>query len=259
MTLTIPATSLAYFRKGRPAVSGLPSAAPFRNGNAVSGIQALALSLAGAVRSAATALAGGGTFLFPAGAGVSFFSATPSGGQTRTGNDDRTGTSDDREKLNRETEALLDKFRNAILSFAYTYVASLEDAEDILQDTMIAYMVNRPVFENDAHAKAWLMKTARNLCLNRLRYNRYRRHEVIDEVMEETLAAPETEKIPEVLEAVRKLPDNMSEAIYLFYWEGYSTAQIARILGRRETTVRSDMSRARARLKNILREEFDFG
>ena len=194
-----------------------------------------------------------------AGGGVSFFSALGAGEGAQQDVGTKAGAGDDRERLNRETEALLTKHKNAILSFAYTYVASLEDAEDVLQDTMIAYMVNRPEFANDAHAKAWLMKTARNLCLNKIRYNRYRRHDVIDEVMEETLAAPETEKMPEVLEAVRKLPENMREAIYLFYWEGYSTAQIALILGRRETTVRSDMSRARARLKNILREEFDFG
>ena len=50
----------------------------------------------------------------------------------------------------------------------------------------------------------------------------------------------------------------MRESIYLFYWEGYSTSQIAVVLDRRETTVRSDLSRARKRLKDILKEEYDF-
>ena len=56
---------------------------------------------------------------------------------------------------------------------------------------------------------------------------------------------------------IKELPENMRESIYLFYWEGYSTAQIAVLLERRESTVRSDLFRARKRLKEILKEEYD--
>ena len=167
------------------------------------------------------------------------------------------GSSPSRAELNRNADMLMRKFADSILSFACTYMQNRQDAEEILQDSMIAYLMNAPVFENDAHARAWLLSTARNLCLNRLRYNRYRRHADIDETLSERLAAPSKEDHSFLLDAVRELPENMRESIYLFYWEGYSTSQIAVLLDRRENTVRSDLSRARKRLKNILKEEYD--
>ena len=163
-----------------------------------------------------------------------------------------------RAELNRNADMLMRRFGDSILSFAYTYMQNRQDAEEILQDTMIAYLLNAPVFANDAHARAWLLTTARNLSMNRLRYNRYRRHADLDETLSERLAAPSKEDHSYLLDAVRKLPENMRESIYLFYWEGYSTSQIAVVLDRRETTVRSDLSRARKRLKDILKEEYDF-
>ena len=163
-----------------------------------------------------------------------------------------------RAELNRNADMLMRRFGDSILSFAYTYMQNRQDAEEILQDTTIAYLLNAPVFANDAHARAWLLTTARNLSMNRLRYNRYRRHADLDETLSERLAAPSKEDHSYLLDAVRKLPENMRESIYLFYWEGYSTSQIAVVLDRRETTVRSDLSRARKRLKDILKEEYDF-
>ena len=167
------------------------------------------------------------------------------------------GSSPSRAELNRNAEMFMRRFADSILSFAYTYMQNRPDAEEILQDTMIAYLMNAPVFANDAHARAWLLSTARNLCLNRLRYNHYRRHADLDETLSERLAAPSKEDHSYLLEAVKKLPENMRESIYLFYWEGYSTAQIAVLLDRRESTVRSDLFRARKRLKDILKEEYD--
>ena len=168
------------------------------------------------------------------------------------------GSALSRTELNRNADMLMRKFADSILSFAYTYMQNRPDAEEILQDSMIAYLRNAPVFANDAHARAWLLTTARNLCLNRLRYNRYRRYTDLDETLSERLAAPSKEDHSFLLDAVRELPENMRESIYLFYWEGYSTSQIAVLLDRKESTVRSDLSRARKRLKEILKEEYDF-
>ena len=61
-----------------------------------------------------------------------------------------------------------------------------------------------------------------------------------------------------VWEAISQLPVAQREIIHLFYQEGYSAAQIAAIVGRRESTVRSDLTRARKRLKTILKEAYDF-
>ena len=96
---------------------------------------------------------------------------------------------------------------------------------------------------------------AGNLAKNRIKYNRVRD---ADEFNEE-LAAEERDDLSFVWEAVKALPVKYREVVHLFYHEGYSTAEIARILDRKETTVRSDLSRGREQLKTVLKEAYDFG
>ena len=158
------------------------------------------------------------------------------------------------EGANETAARLMDQYGDSILRFAYSYLRNMSDAEEILQDTMLAYLVNQPAFANEAHAKAWLFRVAGNLSKNRIRYNSYRNH---DELMEE-LVSEEKEDLRFVWEAVSQLPENYREVIHLFYQEGFTTAEIAAVLGRREVTVRSDLSRARKKLKEILKEAYDF-
>ena len=54
------------------------------------------------------------------------------------------------------------------------------------------------------------------------------------------------------------MPDKYRIAVYMYYYEGYTTPEIARITDRTETVVRSDLHRARGKLKEILKEEYDF-
>lgn len=72
--------------------------------------------------------------------------------------------------------------------------------------------------------------------------------------LEETLVAQEREDLSYVWDAVKALPVPYRETIHLFYYEGYSTAQIARILDQKESTVRSRLKRGREKLKPLLEE-----
>ena len=149
---------------------------------------------------------------------------------------------------------LMDKYGNTILRVAYSYLHSMSDAEDILQDTLIQFLRHHPSFENESHEKAWLLTVASNLSKNKINYNKVRS---ADELSEE-LVSQEKEDLNFVWEAVKQLPENNREVIHLFYQEGYSTKEIAGILKRRESTVRSDLKRGRERLKKILKEAYDF-
>lgn len=168
------------------------------------------------------------------------------------------GAETEQERLERETVEIMDQLGNAILRLAYSYLHNMEDAEDILQETLIKFVTTKPVFENEKHRKAWLLTVAANLAKNRIEYNRVRSSEELNE--EIAGAAPEEEEddLSYVWEAVKKLPDNQREVIHLFYQEGYKTAEIANILGRKEATIRSDLKRARDKLKEILKEANDF-
>jgi len=149
---------------------------------------------------------------------------------------------------------LLDIHGDSVLRLAYSYMHNMQDAEDILQETLIRYMQAVPEFENESHARAWLLRVAANLSKNRIEYNRYR---MADELNEE-LVAEEREDLSFVWEAVKSLPVTYRETIHLFYREGFKTAQIAEILGEKESTVRSHLKRGREKLREILKEAYDF-
>ena len=149
---------------------------------------------------------------------------------------------------------ILDTYGNSILRLAYSYVHNMSDAEDLLQDTLITYLDSAPNFENEAHEKAWLLKVTANLSKNKIAYNRIRdTGELNEELIDE-----QREDLSFVWDAVKNLPDKYREAVHLFYYEGYSTTEISKILGRKENTIRSDLRRARAELRMILREVYDF-
>lgn len=159
-----------------------------------------------------------------------------------------------KEDANETASRLLDQYGNRILRLAYSYLHNQSDAEDILQETLIKYLQSAPTFAGPTHEKAWLLKVAANLSKNRIDYNRLRE---TDE-LEETLVAKERQDLTFVWEAVKQLPANYRAAIHLFYYEGCSTAEIARILDRKESSVRSDLRRGREQLKHILKEAYDF-
>ena len=159
-----------------------------------------------------------------------------------------------REAVNEQAARLLDDHGTHFLRLAYSYLHNMNDAEDVLQDTLIQFLKTAPVLSSPEHEKAWLLRVAANLSKNRIDYNRLR---TSDELNEE-LIAEEREDLSFVWEAVKALPASQREAIHLFYHEGYSTAEIAAILGRREATVRSDLRRGRDKLKDVLKEAYDF-
>ena len=160
-----------------------------------------------------------------------------------------------RAALNFRAEKILDTYGNSLLRLAYSYLHNRSDAEEVPQDTLLQFLKTAPSFESGEHEKAWLLRVAANLSKNRIRYNRVRDADELDE----ELAADGREDLSFVWEAVRSLPEPYRETVHLFYEEGLSTAQIAAVLHANEATVRSHLTRARARLRDILKEAYDFG
>lgn len=163
------------------------------------------------------------------------------------------GTEPSAEERNQQAEQLLDRYGQSVLRLSYAYLHNMSDAEEILQDTLVQFLKTSPVFDSPDHEKAWLLRVASNLCKNRLIYDRRRRADPLSE----TLAQEDRPDLSFVWEAVKALPVHQREVVHLFYHEGFATAEIARIVGRKESTVRSDLRRARLRLKEILKEGYD--
>ena len=132
------------------------------------------------------------------------------------------------------------------------------DAEDLTQETFLRAMDHPEIWEEEKHARAWLIVTASNLCKNALHHwLRSKRSDVEDwESALGTTPSPEEQDSP-VLGAVMKLPDQYKTVIYLFYYEGYSSTEIAQMLGKKESTVRSLLHRGRKQLSQTLGGEPD--
>ena len=159
-----------------------------------------------------------------------------------------------RETVNQQAERMLTEYGNSVLRLAYSYLHNMADAEEVLQDTLVQLLKTTPILTTKEHEKAWLLHVAANISKNRLKYNTIRQ---TDELMEE-LIAENQDDLSFVWEAVKALPDKYREVIHLFYHEGYQTNQIARILHMNESTVRSNLSRGREKLRSVLKEAYDF-
>ncbi len=148
----------------------------------------------------------------------------------------------------REAERLVNAYSDLILRLSYTYLKSTQDGEDICQTVLLKLLTGDEAFDSLEHERAWVIRTAINACKDELRA--FRRKAVPLDGLAEA-AAPEPPR-SDVLDAVMELPEKYREAIYLFYYEGYSAKEIAALTGRSEAAVCAHLSRGRKKLKTML-------
>lgn len=151
----------------------------------------------------------------------------------------------------REAERLVNTYSDLILRLSWTYLRSTQDGEDICQTVLLKLLTGAETFESPEHERAWVIRTTVNACKDELRS--FRRKVIPLEAAAET-AAPEPPR-SEVLDAVMALPVKYREAIYLFYYEGYSIDEIAALTGRSGAAVSAHLSRGRKKLKTMLEGE----
>ena len=139
----------------------------------------------------------------------------------------------------------------SLVRLAFTYTKNVQDAEDIVQDVFFTYLEKAPHFVDDAHEKAWLIRVTANKCTDALRKSK----NAPLPLNEEILSLPPEEHT--LLSAVLELEDKYRLPLHLYYYEGYSIVEIARILHASPGTVGSWLQRGRALLKKQLGGEFD--
>lgn len=152
----------------------------------------------------------------------------------------------------REPAELARAYAPAIFRLAYARTGSRADAEDIMQEVFVRLLRAEPDFADRAHARAWLLRVAAN-CANDWFRAPWRRREG---PLTDSLPAPEHED-GGVVEAVLALPAKYRTAVHLYYYEELSVAEIAKITGKSESAVKSRLFRARAMLREALKEDDD--
>ena len=154
------------------------------------------------------------------------------------------------EDVSRAVEAYADMVRRICL----VHLKNEYDTEDVFQNVFMKYMLYKESFESDEHEKAWFVRVTINACTDWLRSLSRRRWVPLESVLEEGSVPEDTSR--EVLEVVLQLPERYREVIYLFYYEGYSAVEIAGILGKKENTIYTWLSRARGILRQKLGGEW---
>ena len=152
-------------------------------------------------------------------------------------------------------EAFYLRHFKAIYRVCYAFMKNAQDAEDCTEDAFVRAMTCSVTFENERHERSWLTTTAMNICKDRLKHWWRRKVTPIDG--EPEIPAPESDEKREVADAVMALPVKYKEVVWLHYYEGYQTDEIARLLNRPPSTVRNQLRDARARLKLALGGEYE--
>ncbi|MCI9488911.1 MAG: sigma-70 family RNA polymerase sigma factor [Dorea sp.] len=149
-----------------------------------------------------------------------------------------------------EVNQAVERYADMVQRVCLYHLKNQTDTEDVFQNVFLKYMLHEERFLDQEHEKAWLLRVTINACRDYLR-NFFRRNTVSLDVLKEA-EAEERKDYREVLEAVMSLPAKYKDAIYLHYYEGYSAAEIGRILGKKENTIYSQLSRARGMLRDKL-------
>jgi RNA polymerase sigma-70 factor (ECF subfamily) len=151
-------------------------------------------------------------------------------------------------------EEIINTYKNTVYRIALSYTRNVSDAEDVFQDVFLIYFRKNPRFNDEEHRKAWLIRTT----INRAR--KYTSRKQTFELHEGTLVTGDwqfkSEKQNDVFNAMTKLPENYRNALHLYYFEDFSTADTARILGLKESTLRVQLKRAREKMREILKEDY---
>ena len=141
-------------------------------------------------------------------------------------------------------EAAYDAHGSAVYRLAMVYLGRHSDAEDVTQEAFLRLLYSAPAFAGEDHLRRWLLRVTANLCRDQLRgFWRRRVTELADTI---PAAAPEE---LEALGAVVRLPEKYKLPIHLHYYEGYSVAEVAGILGLSQSAVKMRLKRGRALLK----------
>jgi RNA polymerase sigma-70 factor (ECF subfamily) len=155
-------------------------------------------------------------------------------------------------------EYAVGKYSDMLLRLCYVYTKNTADAEDLVSEVFLSLIKRKEHFESDEHEKAWLIRLAVNRGKNFVRSGWVRYFAPIEENQLEAEGVADTDSLERienpVLNAVLALPEKYKAPVHLFYWGGYSIAEIAEILGKKQATIGTLLSRGRALLKNVLEE-----
>lgn len=149
-----------------------------------------------------------------------------------------------------EAARAIERYGDMVRRLCLVHLKNPADTEDIFQNVFLKYVLSPVVFESPEHEKAWLIRVTINACRDLVKSFFRNRTVSLEELLDQP--APLLEEHREVLEAVLALPRKYRDAVYLHYYEGYTAAEIGKLLGKNTNTVYTLLTRARGQLRKTL-------
>lgn len=148
-------------------------------------------------------------------------------------------------------EDLITKYSATVFRCAYSYVNNRSDAEDIMQEVFLKYLVKKPVFNDETHEKAWFLRVTINMCKSYLRSSWLKKREEIDDDMRDKTYI---ENDPTLWELVRQLPEKYRVVVELYFVEGYTIKEISVILKKNPSTIGTWLERGKKKLRKAMED-----
>ena len=133
----------------------------------------------------------------------------------------------------------------------FSYLKNPADAEDAVSDVFVKLLRHGDRFQSGEHEKPWLIRTAINTCKDYLKHWWHRRAPLEDYG---DIVAADFFQEDETLKIVLELPERYKAAVYLYYYEGYTSAEIAVMLKKPQSTILNHLSEARKLLREVLED-----
>lgn len=157
----------------------------------------------------------------------------------------------------KQIESVLQKYSKMVYRLAYVRTKNRADAEDLLQEVFLRFLKSNIQFNDDEHCKAWLIRTTINYSKNLLTSAWFRKTVFQEDGLENYANVAEKGK-SDIFYAVLELPAKYRVIVHLYYYEDLSVAEISTMLNRKESTVKTQLYRARELLKKKLKGDYGY-
>lgn len=146
---------------------------------------------------------------------------------------------------------LAKKYIDTVFRVALNYLKNSTEADDVTQNVFLKLWKQKKPFDSEDHVRHWLIRVTINECKNILRSPWRKFEDFSDYARSVSFTTPEHS---ELFYAVMDLPKKYRVPIYLYYYEDYSTEEVAELLGIPRATVATQLRRGRQMLKENLQE-----
>lgn len=163
----------------------------------------------------------------------------------------------EKDDMDEKLTFLMNRYGDSVFRMCYAYLKDYQLAEDVAQETFIQVYQHYGEFRNQSSIKTWIIQIAINLCKNQMRTHwwkiqLYQRIMEVEEEAEECYDSILNQQI--IFEEISKLPVKYREVILLYYYQGLKISEIAKILNKTDSAIKSRLTRAREKLKPKLKQ-----